>query len=198
MMTFAKTIQESLKDPVVAVSSDALVYRIDDAGMIEILCGVRGNEPWEGFVTVVMGGYLDPHDHDPLRTAMRETREETGSTTSRLQGLAIEINFLVGTYGPHRRRYEFDGLMAKPTDDPAHQLPVVAHVFAAKVTSGTLADTDEQSELQFIEAHELIANFGKHMAFDHARALADFLEIIRDEDLREIHTWALELFKSDN
>lgn len=196
-MKFPKTIQSTLKLPVVAVSSDALVYRVDSEGMIEVLCGVRGNEPWEGFVTVVMGGYLDPSDADPLVAALRETREETGATSNPAHGLTIEIDFLVGTYGPHRRHYAFDGQIAKPTEEQAHELPVVAHVFAAKVTAGTISDTDEQSELQFIELNELISTFGTHMAFDHARALADFIDIMRDENLKEIHTWALELFHHD-
>lgn len=157
----------TLKNPAADVSADAIIYRPED---MKILVGVRKGEPWDGALTVCFGGYIDPTDASPIATVVREVREETG--------LEVTVQDLVRIYGPERYHHRLETFppyapfCAVKTDKPAHVRPVVAVVFGATVKSGKLAQSAEQSDLHWIDPKELV---GKILAFDHARALADFV-----------------------
>lgn len=198
-MKFEKA-QDKLKGPIVPASSDAMVYR-NVGGELQILTGIRGNEPWKGHLSLAMGGYMGPEDANPLATAKREANEETGATTMSICGLSVEIEFLVGIYGPHRWHYK----LARPeagaayeavrTGEQAHKLPVLALVFGARVTGGTICDTDEQKGIRFMPVSSIAAEYGDRIVFDHARALCDLKRILRDEDARKDARAALRLFR---
>lgn len=156
-----------LRDPTAYVSADAIIYRPVD---MKILVGIRIGEPWDGAITACFGGYINPSDASPVAAAVREVKEETG--------LEIYVQDLVGIYGPERYHHEFcvsqslaPYFYAVKNDSPAHVRPVVAIVFGATVIGGKLKDTDEQKCLRWVDPKELD---GKVLAFDHARALADF------------------------
>lgn len=204
-IVFDQVVQTTLRDPVSAWSSDNLVYRINErTGKLEILNGTRGNTPWQGYCTVPFGGYGSPKDRNPVKTAKRETLEETGAgedeiITENVKGLKTETEFLIGAYGPHRRHWVFnESGIAVPTQEQGHILPVLAFVFAARVIGGDIEDTAEQQGIKFTPVDELIAEHGQKMAFDHARALSDFLQIHSKEHVKAHHVWAMHhLFLSD-
>jgi ADP-ribose pyrophosphatase YjhB (NUDIX family) len=191
--------QDKLKGPIVPASSDAMVYEIRD-GELWILTGKRGNDPWKNCLSLAMGGYMDPADANPLVTAKRETSEETGSVQQKLYGLFIEIEFLIGIYGPHRWHYELtsprtDAYEAVRTGAQAHILPVIAFVFGARVTGGAICDTDEQKGVRFMPVSAIVEEYGNRIVFDHALALCHLKRILRDEDARERACAALALFR---
>lgn len=195
---FPLTVQNYLRDPAVAVSSDCLVYQYVDSKHLQILHGIRGNDPFKGMITVPVGGYMSPNDLNPLYTAKREVKEETGETTDKLKGLEVRITALIGMYGPQRRHYVFDvGGGVFPTNEPGHILPVHAYVFAAEVIGGQITDTDEQAGMQFLPYWTLIQRHGQNMAFDHARVLYDFWCMGNDRKLMQRGKDALNFFKKE-
>jgi len=197
-MKFEKA-QDKLKGPIVPASSDAMVYDIR-GGEVWILTGIRGNDPWKGYLSLAMGGYMDPEDANPLVTAKRETREETGAVTQTLCGLSVEIDFLVGIYGPRRFHYRlqkreslghFDALTNL---EQGHTLPVLAFVFGARCVGGAIHDTDEQRGIRFMPVSAIVAEYGNRIAFDHALALNHLVQILCDKEASERACGALRLF----
>lgn len=165
-------------------SSDVLVYRQDDDGNVQVLVGLRQNEPWKNSTTVPMGGYVDDKDANILLASLREVEEETG--------LQVRAEFFVGIYGPERYHYDFDGKKAVKTGEKGHVRPVVANVVAGRAIGGDLKDTAEQKRLRWAYPEELA---GKLMPFDHAKALADFLGALEDGSASTWRHEALQLVK---
>ncbi|MCX4805667.1 NUDIX domain-containing protein [Streptomyces sp. NBC_01214] len=86
---------------------------------------------------VVTGGGMDFSDSLP-GTAVREVKEETG--------LDVEITGLVGTYSDPRHISEYsDGEVRR-------QFNVC---FTARVTGGTVATSDESTEIRFVAPSDL-------------------------------------------
>ncbi|MDP3900361.1 MAG: NUDIX hydrolase [bacterium] len=153
----------------VGYSADCIVQRSDG----KILVGQRGHEPWRNTISVCIGGHGSEQEADvtPLHTALREVQEETG--------LAVDITRLLGIYGPGKRTHAYlrydqadNRYWAESNDQPAHQYNVLAFVFAATVTGGKLADSEEMSKLRWVNPEELV---GIKLAFDHAKPLAEIL-----------------------
>ncbi len=111
------------------VAASAVVT--DDAGRI-LLQRRRDNDLW-----ALPGGGMDMGDSLP-GTAVREVREETG--------LDVEITGLVGTYTDPRH------VIAYSDGEVRRQFNVC---FTARVTGGTLAISDESTELRFVPSAEL-------------------------------------------
>ncbi|MEV8310036.1 NUDIX domain-containing protein [Streptomyces flavidovirens] len=111
------------------VAASAVVT--DDAGRI-LLQRRRDNDLW-----ALPGGGMDMGDSLP-GTAVREVREETG--------LDVEITGLVGTYTDPRH------VIAYSDGEVRRQFNVC---FTARVTGGTLAVSDESTELRFVPSAEL-------------------------------------------
>lgn len=162
-----------LRDPFAAVSSDVIIYQ-GQGYSIEVLTAIRQNDPWKECITVPFGGYIEPSDECPRRTAIREAEEETG--------LKVRLTGLVGIYGPERFHHRLTWVDSTPlwspyssenTYQPAHIRPVVAFVFCGVVIGGILKDTIEQKGAKWISPSYLL---NQSLAFDHARALADFLK----------------------
>ncbi|MEK7516449.1 MAG: NUDIX domain-containing protein [Patescibacteria group bacterium] len=196
-MNFEKA-QDKLKGPIVPASSDAMIYEIR-GGEVWVLTGIRGNDPWKGYLSLAMGGYMDPEDVNPLATAKRETREETGAVRQEIYGLSVEIEFLVGIYGPHRWHYKLalhtaDDHELIRTEEQAHILPVLALVFGARVTGGAIRDTDEQKGVRFMPLSAIVEEYGNRIVFDHALALHHLVGILREKDAMESARAALKLF----
>lgn len=111
------------------VAASAVVT--DDAGRI-LLQRRRDNDLW-----ALPGGGMDLGDSLP-GTAVREVKEETG--------LDVEITGLVGTYTDPRHIIEYsDGEVRR-------QFNVC---FTARIVGGTLAISDESTELRFVGPAEL-------------------------------------------
>ncbi|MFF4577262.1 NUDIX domain-containing protein [Streptomyces sp. NPDC001373] len=111
------------------VAASAVVT--DDQGRI-LLQRRRDNDLW-----ALPGGGMDLTDSLP-GTAVREVKEETG--------LDVEITGLVGTYTDPKHIIEYsDGEVRR-------QFNVC---FTARITGGTLAISDESTELRFVESAEL-------------------------------------------
>ncbi|WP_327285522.1 MULTISPECIES: NUDIX domain-containing protein [unclassified Streptomyces] len=111
------------------VAASAVVT--DDKGRI-LLQRRRDNDLW-----ALPGGGMDLGDSLP-GTAVREVKEETG--------LDVEITGLVGTYTDPRHIIEYsDGEVRR-------QFNVC---FTARVVGGTLAISDESTELRFVAPAEL-------------------------------------------
>ncbi|MFD3543434.1 NUDIX domain-containing protein [Streptomyces sp. NPDC058662] len=107
------------------VAASAVVT--DDSGRI-LLQRRRDNDLW-----ALPGGGMDMGDSLP-GTAVREVKEETG--------LDVEITGLVGTYTDPRHIIEYsDGEVRR-------QFNVC---FTARIVGGTLAISDESTELRFVE-----------------------------------------------
>jgi len=178
-----------LRDPTAFISSDALVYRYHpEHGGIQVLTGIRQEEPWSDYMTVPFGGYINPEDTNPPVAAKRELLEETG--------LVTEISHVIGIYGPerwhHRLVYNSGSLKAIKTNRPAHIRPVVTCVFAAKVTGGELTESSEQKELSWKNPIEVVRY---SLAFDHALVLRDFFLMERHPVLREDARLMLRFFR---
>ncbi|MFA5133994.1 MAG: NUDIX domain-containing protein [Patescibacteria group bacterium] len=143
-------------------SADIIVYTCNN-GILEVLTGVRKHDPWKSCITVPFGGHVKASDSNVISTACREVFEETG--------LIVRPRFFVGIYGPERYHYSFDGRHALRLEQDRSS---VNHVFAGHITGGALLkESGEQGELKLIRPIELA---GKQMCFDHALALADFLD----------------------
>ncbi|MFH9473064.1 NUDIX domain-containing protein [Streptomyces anulatus] len=111
------------------VAASAVVT--DDQGRI-LLQRRRDNDLW-----ALPGGGMDLGDSLP-GTAVREVKEETG--------LDVEITGLVGTYTDPRHIIEYsDGEVRR-------QFNVC---FTARVTGGSLAVSEESTELRFVAPGEL-------------------------------------------
>lgn len=111
------------------VAASAVVT--DDAGRI-LLQRRRDNNLW-----ALPGGGMDLGDSLP-GTAVREVKEETG--------LDVEITGLVGTYTDPRHIIEYsDGEVRR-------QFNVC---FTARIIGGTLAISDESTELRFVRPADL-------------------------------------------
>ncbi|MDT3398967.1 NUDIX domain-containing protein [Streptomyces sp. B1866] len=113
------------------VAASAVVT--DDAGRI-LLQRRRDNGLW-----ALPGGGMEMTDSLP-GTAVREVKEETG--------LDIEITGLVGTYTDPRH------IIAYTDGEVRRQFNVC---FTARVTGGSLAISDESTELRFVPPDELDA-----------------------------------------
>lgn len=113
------------------VAASAVVA--DDQGRI-LLQRRRDNDLW-----ALPGGGMDMGDSLP-GTAVREVKEETG--------LNVEITGLVGTYTDPRH------VIAYSDGEVRRQFNVC---FTARVIGGSLAISDESTELRFIEPGELDA-----------------------------------------
>ena len=178
-----------LCDPAAFISSDALVYRYHPEHRgIQVLTGIRQGEPWNGYMTVPFGGYINPEDSNPPVAAKRELLEETG--------LVTEISHVIGIYGPerwhHRLVYNSGSLKAIKTNRPAHIRPVVTCVFAAKVTGGVLTDSTEQKKLSWKNPTELPMY---DLAFDHALVLEHFFLMERYPELQQDARLMLRFFR---
>jgi 8-oxo-dGTP pyrophosphatase MutT (NUDIX family) len=113
------------------VAASAVVT--DDRGRILLQRRVD-NDLW-----ALPGGGMDMADSLP-GTAVREVKEETG--------LDVEITGLVGTYTDPRH------IIAYSNGEVRRQFNVC---FTARVVGGTLAISDESSELRFVEPSEVDA-----------------------------------------
>jgi 8-oxo-dGTP pyrophosphatase MutT (NUDIX family) len=122
------------------VAASAVVT--DDAGRI-LLQRRRDNDLW-----ALPGGGMDMTDSLP-GTAVREVKEETG--------LDIEITGLVGTYTDPRH------VIAYTDGEVRRQFNVC---FTARVVGGTLAISDESTELRFVAPDEL-----EDLAMHHTQRL---------------------------
>ncbi|MFJ1647159.1 NUDIX domain-containing protein [Streptomyces sp. NPDC088258] len=111
------------------VAASAVVT--DDTGRV-LLQRRRDNGLW-----ALPGGGMDMGDPLP-GTAVREVKEETG--------LDVEITGLVGTYTDPRH------VIAYSDGEVRRQFNVC---FTAHITGGTLAISDESTELRFVEPEEL-------------------------------------------
>ncbi|QKW05574.1 NUDIX domain-containing protein [Streptomyces sp. NA04227] len=111
------------------VAASAVVT--DDAGRI-LLQRRRDNDLW-----ALPGGGMDMGDSLP-GTAVREVREETG--------LDVEVTGLVGTYTDPRH------IIAYSDGEVRRQFNVC---FTARIVGGTLAISDESTELRFVHQGEL-------------------------------------------
>lgn len=157
-----------LRNPAAYVSADIIIWQPESG---KILTGVRQNDPWKGYLTLMFGGYVDPGDQDPMHCALREAKEETG--------LEVEINGFVGMYGPERFRHRLRQIaatktfFAEATPEPAHIRPAVSIVFVGTVVGGMLKDTAEQKSVKWLRVEDVINR--EFIAFDQARALADCL-----------------------
>lgn len=157
-----------LRDPAAYVSADVIIWQPEDG---RILTGVRQNDPWKGHLTLMFGGYIDPPDRDPASCALREAEEETG--------LVVKATGFVGIYGPERFRHKLQRIkatrtfFAEATPEPAHIRPVISIVFVGTVVGGMLKDTAEQKSVKWLRIEDVVNR--EFVAFDHARALADWL-----------------------
>ncbi|MFD0074498.1 NUDIX domain-containing protein [Streptomyces sp. NPDC127166] len=129
------------------VAASAVVT--DDRGRI-LLQRRRDNDLW-----ALPGGGMDMSDSLP-GTAVREVKEETG--------LDVEITGLVGTYTDPRH------VIAYSDGEVRRQFNVC---FRARVVGGSLAISDESTELRFVDPSELAA-----LPMHHTQRLrlAHFLE----------------------
>lgn len=122
------------------VAASAVVT--DEAGRI-LLQRRRDNDLW-----ALPGGGMDITDSLP-GTAIREVKEETG--------LDIEITGLVGTYTDPRH------VIAYTDGEVRRQFNVC---FTARITGGSLAISDESTELRFVAPDEL-----PHLPMHHTQRL---------------------------
>lgn len=103
----------------------------DDNGRV-LLQRRRDNDLW-----ALPGGAMDIDDSLP-GTAVREVKEETG--------LDVEITGLVGTYTDPRH------IIAYNDGEVRRQFNIC---FTARIVGGTLAISEESTELRFVAAEEL-------------------------------------------
>ncbi|MGP9018458.1 NUDIX domain-containing protein [Streptomyces sp. BR1] len=132
------------------VAASAVVT--DGDGRI-LLLRRRDNGLW-----ALPGGGMELADSLP-GTAVREVREETG--------LDIEITGLVGTYTDPRH------VIAYSNGEVRRQFNIC---FTARVTGGTLAISDESTELRFVSRAELDAlpmHHTQRLRLDHFLARRD-------------------------
>lgn len=113
------------------VAASAVVT--DDAGRI-LLQRRRDNDLW-----ALPGGGMEMEDSLP-GTAVREVKEETG--------LDVEVTGLVGTYTDPKH------VIAYSDGEVRRQFNIC---FTARITGGTLAISDESTELRFVTSGELDA-----------------------------------------
>ena len=149
-----------------------------------LTCKRRG-DPWDNYISACFGGYVEPSDSNAVATAIREVKEETG--------LLVELEFLLGIYGPECLHYTFfrdenGRYYAKATKHQGHIRPVISFVFAGRPVFGELQESTETAGICWKNPDELV---GENLAFFDALTLADFLNA--DPNRRDLGKQALKL-----
>lgn len=167
-----------MQRPAVLVTADALIYRIKEGGVIEILTGKRalfqkdGVTPtrWEGGLPMLtFGGFVDPlKDASIYDTVKREvTREE-------LKGIKLVTDFGHPFHtGPVKIRHQWhrQTQRAISTGNQVQDVPIITANFLARYVSGELKDSEEVTAPRWALLEDLNGDF----AFDHALVLQHFL-----------------------
>lgn len=157
-----------LKYPATVVTADAVVYRYDDNGDVEILVGVRGSGRWqEGMPMIIFGGFIEPNDLSVEASVLRELIEEVG--------LDVELErrpFCVT--GPLKLNCIWDPTeyKARPLERLAQDIPVVTVIYLALWRGGDVVVSDEVPELGWKKLKDLV-KIEQTYAFDMTLVLED-------------------------
>jgi len=183
---------EGLKKPHAFVSADMILYHKreytgDLLNDVEILVSTRKIEPFQNYLSLTFGGYIDPTDNSPLHTAIRETKEESGIDL--YKNTPRDFTFL-GSFGParvhqHIKPYTYNDIrfhtITEGTEQPGNTRPCVTFAFAfccRKKMEGY--ESDEATSIQWMSVRKIITEYGDKIAFDHARFLHTLIERVRD------------------
>lgn len=118
----------------------------------KILLVKRKNPPYQN-MWALPGGFLNCDKETLEEAAKRELEEETG--------LEVEL-----------RDLELVGVYSSPDRDPRGH--VITHVYVAKKYEGEAKAGDDAGEARFFSLNSL-----PQLAFDHRKAIADYLEYRR-------------------
>lgn len=177
---------EGLRKPHAFVSADMILYRQaqftgDFLGDVEILVSTRTIEPFQNYLSLTFGGYIDPTDNSPLHTAVRETKEESGID---LSNFALNDFTFLGSFGPARMHQRIKTCSpndlsylteTENTKMVGNPRPCVTFVFAHECkTKHQGTESDEATSIRWMTLREIITNYGNTIAFDHA----EFLELL--------------------
>lgn len=186
---------EGLRKPHAFVSADMILYHIypkktgDLLDDIEILVSTRKIEPFQNYLSLTFGGYIDPTDDSPLHTAVRETKEESGIDLYELT--PRDFTFL-GSFGPARihkqikRNLSYTVLapitVTEYTDEPGNPRPCVTFVFTHECeTKIEGSESDEAKSIQWMSVKKIITEYGDKIAFDHAAFLHTLISRLRED-----------------
>lgn len=147
--------------PPVAVTVDIVILTIEKK-VLKALLIKRGLEPFKGD-WALPGGFIHP-DESLDEAALRELHEETGlEPSARLEQL--------GSYGD-------------PGRDPRMRVVTAAYIAVLRSVSGLKAGSDA-AETKLVPVASLIGETDEppeiQLAFDHAKILADAVEVMRSK-----------------
>ena len=140
------------KYPHFAVTVDNVIFNLKDPDNPKVLLITRKNEPFKGKLALP-GGFLDPEDRNGMMGAIRELKEETNLSVSRL--------FQTCT-------------LTKEERDPRERC--ISIVYAGTVYDdfkGVIKAQDDASTVQWVSLEELKK---EDLAFDHATAIGKSIQ----------------------
>ena len=169
--------EKNISDGRIVIASVGTIIWRERNGEIEILTGIRQNEPWAGCSMAVFGGLVDANDFDIKAAAIREAKEETGIIVRRRELIDV------GIYGPKALHHAIKLIgygrkfKATPTrEEISEKYKFVMVVFAAKYKSGRTKNNKEVKSLKFDGLIKL-AEKKTELAFDQGKILEDFYKI---------------------